>query len=380
MIPDEILPWKRAVIKVGSALIAAQGAGTQTKYLLPIASFINACKQQGRDILLVSSGAVAAGKSMGGPVESSLNGTNMAKTQLSIPKKQALSAIGQTAIMQTWSRLFDFPCGQILLTQADFNNRTRYVNIKNTLNELLYLGALPIINENDSTATDELRVGDNDNIAALVACLVQADLFVICTDTDGLYEADPRIHPDASKISHVKQINDATYSLASGTSNHLATGGMRTKIQAADKATQFGIPTIIMDGKKAENFEQIRLNLPCGTLFSGHESPRSAKKHWLMVSLGVEGQIVVDDGAAEAIMNRSASLLPSGISNVEGDFHQGDPIEIKTMQGQVIAKGLTQYASKDLLKIMGRQSGEIHGILGYLPNSAVVHREDLALK
>ncbi len=366
--------WKRAVIKVGSALITADSGGCRTRYLLSIANFINACFHQGKEIILVSSGAVAAGR-----IRQAEGQRNL---PISIQKKQAFSAIGQSIMMQTWSKLFDFPCGQILLTQEDFNNRSRYVNAKNTLMELLKLKALPVVNENDSIGTEELKVGDNDNIAAHVADLVEAELLIICSDVDGLYNKDPRVHKEARFIPWVETITPEIYSHACGTKNRNASGGMTTKIEAADKATQRGVNTIIMNGKFHENFTQLLDGEVCGTLFERKQNRQASKKHWLMHTLRGEGTIVVDEGAAEALLNRSASLLPSGISGVQGNFLHGDPVNIDCLKQDKqyrIAKGLSQYCSRDLEKIMGRHSKEIPEILGYHPNPSAVHRDDLVL-
>ncbi|MBD3290150.1 glutamate 5-kinase [candidate division KSB1 bacterium] len=366
--------WKRAVLKVGSALITSEGVGCSTKHLLAIASFITESRSKGKDIIVVSSGAVSAGLSTQPKM--------MRKIYRSIPEKQALAAIGQPLLMASWNRFFDFPCAQLLLTYDDILNRTRFVNAKNTLLELLKLRTLPIINENDTVAVDELKVGDNDNLAAHVAVLAEADLLIICTDIDGLYDADPHLNSDASLISEVKTIDNHVYSLAGGTQNPLSTGGMRTKIAAAEKATSKGIDTIILNGSRHEYLDQLQNGSVHGTLFRRTQNPIASKKHWMLHVLPNQGQIFVDAGAARALRTNKASLLPSGVLDVSGDFSQGDAVQVfyrSSDSTEKIAKGIAQYGSDDIKKIRGKQSYEIDKILGYISTNAVIQRDDMVL-
>lgn len=366
--------WKRAVIKVGSALVAARGRGCSTQFLLPIAGFIMESINRGKEIILVSSGAVAAGLST--------QPQKQQKESRSIPEKQAFAAIGQPLLMATWSRLYDFPCAQLLLTYDDFFNRKRYVNAKNTLVELLKLGTLPIVNENDTVAVDELKVGDNDNLAAHVAVMAEADLLIICTDIDGLYNANPRIDQDAQLITEVKKIDQSIYRLAKGKNSPLATGGMFTKIQAAEKAVARGIDTIIVNGTDQENFQLLLKQKLFGTLFHKIEKPITGKKYWMLHVLPTAGTVFVDSGAKNAICLKGASLLPSGIIKVEGDFSHGDAVLIVFQDGssiQKIAKGICQYDMSDLDKIKGKHSSEIEKILGIFATDVVIHRDDLVL-
>jgi len=366
--------WKRAVIKVGSALVAPEGQGCSTKHLLALARFIIESRNQGKEIVVVSSGAVAAGVSTQTP--------RARKGPRSIPEKQALAAIGQPLLMASWSRFFDFPCAQLLLTYDDIANRKRYVNAKNTLTKLLEMQVLPIVNENDTVAVEELKVGDNDNLAAYVAVLAGADLLIICSDVDGLFEADPRLHPDARPITEVPKINADIYALAGGAQNPLATGGMRTKIAAADKATVRGIDTLILNGTRGENFQDLLQGSVRGTIFRRTETPLAARKHWLRHSLSVTGRILIDEGAAHALAGRGSSLLPVGILAVEGEFLPGDAVEVvQHTDGQIrtVARGITQYGARDLAVIRGRQSREIEQLLGYAASDVVIHRDDLVL-
>lgn len=367
-------PWRCAVIKVGSGLIAPGGKKCSSTFILPIAGFISECRSQGKDIILVSSGAVAAGLS---------TQPQMMKSVLhSIPEKQALAAIGQTMLMASWSRFFDFPCSQILLTHDDIHDRKRFVNAKNAIRKLLELGTLPIVNENDTVATDELRVGDNDNLAAYVAMLAEADLLVICTDIDGLYDADPRRHPDARLIPVVEKIDSAIFAMAGGSRNPIATGGMKTKIEAAQKATIRGIDTIILNSTRREALDQLLKGKADGTLFRKSTSPMTAKKHWMLHALSSCGRVVVDAGAARALQQNGASLLPSGVVSMEGDFRKWDAVQLVVKEGRAIrgiAKGITQYGSLELKKIKGKKSTEIKSILGYSRAEEVVRRGEMVL-
>ena len=254
--------WQRAVIKVGSALIAPEGKGCSTKYLLALADFIHHCHHQGKQIVIVSSGSVAAGA---GLTRHDLS------TSLSIPQKQALAAIGQSHVIQHWQKLFDDTCAQILLTRSDLESDKRVINARNTLNMLFEMKALPIINENDSVVVDELVVGDNDNLAARVAVMCHADLLLICSDVDGLYDKNPKQFDDAKFISQVEVIDQNILGFADITCNPIATGGMHTKLQAAQLATNAGIHTLIVNGRDAKTFENLKKQKRSGTLFVAQE-------------------------------------------------------------------------------------------------------------
>lgn len=363
----QTIEWQRAVIKVGSALIAPDGEECSGRYLLAIARFISASRELGKEVILVSSGSVAAGKSL-----------VKYHHQPSIAEKQAMAAIGQTKMMANWSRFFDFPCAQLLLTYDDLHNRTRYVNIKNTLRELLVNRALPIINENDTVAINELKVGDNDNLAAYTALISQADTLIICSDIDGLYDADPRTNPDAKLIAKVDHITDDVHGLAGGAGSSVGTGGMQTKIQAAEKCTNSGIQTLIVNGQKGDVFEHLLDNKVIGTLFSPVKSQDNARAQWLKHTLKSRGKIYVDEGAMSALTERGASLLPSGVVKVTGEFNSGDAVQI-IYQDKVIAKGLSIYARADLNNIKGQRSSQIESLLGFTLGKVVIHRDDMVL-
>lgn len=359
--------WQRAVLKVGSALIAPQGNACEARYLLPLARFITASREAGKEVIVVSSGSVAAGRR-------SVPLTHPP----SIAEKQAMAAIGQTQMMANWQRFFDAPCAQVLLTADDLHDRTRYVNIKNTLRELLKHGALPVVNENDTVAVNELKVGDNDNLAAYTALVAEADTLIICSDIDGLYTADPRKHADATLIPEVRHIDESVYARAGGAGSAVGTGGMRTKIEAAQKCTHSGIQTLIVNGRRGQTFDALLDGTCPGTLFHATQPRGNARRLWLTHTLRTRGVITVDEGARDALVMRGASLLPSGICAVRGQFRCGDAVEIHC-QDSPIAKGLCLYSDAELTQIQGMKSQQIRDTLGYASSEVVVHRDDLVL-
>lgn len=365
----EMPSWQRAVLKVGSALIAPDDTGTSSKYLLAIARFIIECHERGQEIVLVSSGSAAAGRK------------HIAYEGETIPVtvKKAMAAVGQNDMMANWSRFFDFPCAQVLMTHGDLRDRARYVSVRNTLRTLLEHDVLPIVNENDALATDEMKVGDNDNLAAMVATLVDADALIICSDIDGLFDADPRVKPDAKKIAEVNEITEEIFALAGGTTNKIATGGMRTKIEAAEKATSHGIDTYIVNGRKGATFEHMLRGDNPGTLFKRQQDPMSNKKHWLRHTLISQGELVIDDRAAAALSNGEA-LTTCGIVDVQGDFNRGDAVVIRSgSNAEAIGKGICQYSSHELMHIKGQQISDIAEAYGYSPITEVIESSDLMI-
>lgn len=360
--------WQRAVIKVGSALIAPDGKSVSGQYVLPIAKFINEVKAQGKEVVLVSSGSVAAGR---GTISSNQLGTTIAE-------KQAMAAVGQAKMMENWQRFFDFPCAQLLITHGDLKDRKRYVNIKNTVRELLANNVLPVINENDTVATEELKVGDNDNLAALVALVCEADALFICSDIDGLYDADPNSNPDAKLIPEVDAITPEIYKLAGGTKNKIATGGMKTKLQAAEKTTSNGIHTFIINGKNSTVFDSILKCDAFGTWFKPLALKDNAKKQWLKHTLQAAGTIEIDGGASQALAGSGASLLAKGITAVTGDFIRGEAVDI-VADNKILARGLCQYSSSELSLLLGKDSCDFEDILGFKHKNEIIHRDDLVL-
>jgi len=372
----ELPNWNRAVIKVGSALVAPDEQGCSTMHLLPIARFVIDSHRQGKEVILVSSGAVAAGlAAQGRPGPGS---------GLSIPERQALAAIGQPLLMEHWRRLFDVPCAQVLLTYDDLRRRSRFVNAKNTIAELLDRNTLPIVNENDTVAVEELKVGDNDNLAAYVAVLAEADLLVICSDVDGFYTADPRRHPDAERLEVVDAITEDIRAMAGDAHHASATGGMHTKLEAAEKATDRGIDTVLLNGAKAAHLDALGRGEMPGTLFRRADAAQrlSGRKHWMLHALPTAGTLEVDAGAARALRHQGASLLPAGIVDVRGGFARGDAVAVETGDGTRIAKGATQYSAAELRRIQGRQSHDLSDVLdrdAAATTDYVIHRDDLAL-
>ena len=359
--------WQRAVIKIGSALISPNGNGCSAEYLLSIAKFITASRQQGKEVIVVSSGSVAAGR-------------RSIKTgqQASIAEKQAMAAIGQTQMMANWARFFDFPCAQILLTLDDLHDRRRYINVKNTLRELLVNDALPIVNENDTVAVDEIKVGDNDNLAAHTALVAQADTLIICTDVDGLFDADPRKNLSAKLLSSVAAVTPDITSLAGGAGSTVGTGGMITKLQAAQKCCESGVQTLLVNGKKSEVFDALSQGLCPGTLFSAARSGRSARHQWLSHTMKSKGVLTLDSGAFIAITEKGASLLAVGITEVSGNFRSNDAVDI-IYQGSVIAKGISQYSHTELQSIKGLKSSRIVSVLGFSYGEEAIHRDHMVL-
>lgn len=360
----------KIVLKIGSALIAPTGSGCSTQYTLPIARFIHQCQVDEKQVILVSSGSVAAGKKH----------IQHTGKKPSLAQKQAMAAVGQNAMMSNWKRFFDKPCAQILITHADLQNRESYLNIRNTINELLDNNILPIVNENDSVATEELKVGDNDRLAAMVAILAEADVFLIGSDVNGLYSSDPNLNPDATRIPEVKEIDNDILAKAGGTTNHLATGGMKTKIQAAIKATTNGIDTFLFKGSDSKNLEQFVTGSSIGTHFIAKSEKLTARKHWVKHTLNAKGEIKIDKGAVHAIVSKGASLLSVGICSISGRFEKGDAANIICEEtNQIIARGICQYNHTAIEQIKGFPSERFESILGYFDSDVVIERDDLVL-
>lgn len=369
-IVGEIMNFNRAVIKVGSALVAPTKTGCSGQYTLAIAQFITKCQQQGKEIILVSSGGVAAGRSI----------IQHGSPELSIAVKKAMSSVGQMKMMANWQRFFDRPCSQILINQSDLENRKRFISIKETIQIQLANGILPIVNENDTLTSEDLTVGDNDNLAALVAQVCKADSLFILSDIDGVFTKDPKVHSDAVLIPDIEHITDEIYALAGTSRNHLATGGMKTKIQAAEKAVEHGINTYIVNGTKSEVFASLLAQQNPGTRFAADKDIIKAKKHWLKHTLKSQGKITLDSGAVNALVNKGASLLPSGIKTIEQHFKAGDAVDLIDHQNNhFIAKGISLYSHSDLQRIMGKHSDEIAIILGHNQSNVVVHRDDMVI-
>ncbi|MFC5740711.1 glutamate 5-kinase [Dyella tabacisoli] len=362
--------WRRAVLKVGSNLLAADGRGLTVRYAQALADFIASSHAQGRQVVLVSSGAVAAGRAL--MREHAPAGSDIAA-------RQALAALGQAPMIALWQSLSARPVAQVLLTHDDLRNRRRYLNARATLRELLLLDVLPVVNENDTVAVDELKLGDNDNLAAIVAALVDADLLLIASDIDALYTADPRRESTAQPVGHVSALTPRILAMAGGSGSTAGTGGMRTKLEAAGKAAAAGIPTALFHGGHAATVQALTDGQLHGTLIDAASSRMQARKYWLRHAPAAPGRIRVDAGAALALGNGRASLLPGGIVDAEGEFQRGDMVEIIDNERRSIARGLCQYGVAEVRRLAGRHSREIEDRLGYSYGVEVVHRDDLVI-
>lgn len=365
--PQPLPHWRRAVLKVGSSLLAGE-SGLDPAHARGLAHFIAEARAKQREVVLVSSGAVAAGRS------------RIASGGDGLVLRQALAALGQTSLVSFWQQLLDAPVAQVLLTHDDLRNRRRYLNARATLRELLRLGALPLINENDTVAVDELKLGDNDNLAAAVASLVDADLLLIATDIGGLYTAHPQRDPDARPITQVERVTPGLLSAASGDAGTLGTGGMRTKLEAAAKAATAGIATALFSGRDEAVVSALAQDELHGTLVRAHGDRLRARKQWLRHAPS-SGWLQVDEGAIAALHLRGASLLPGGVVGVEGDFRRGDVIEViaETGNAMPVARGLAQYGADEIRRIARRHSNDIAAVLGFRYGESVIHRDDLVL-
>ncbi|WP_426271179.1 glutamate 5-kinase [Dyella kyungheensis] len=370
VIPVQALPsWRRAVLKVGSNLLAADGGGLTPRYATALAEFIQASHAAGREVVLVSSGAVAAGRAQ-------LRAHAPASGDLAA--RQALAALGQAPMIALWQSLSPRPVAQVLLTHDDLRHRRRYLNARATLRELLSLGVLPVVNENDTVAVDELKLGDNDNLAAIVAALVDADLLLIASDIDALYTADPRRDPNAIPLDRVESLTAEVLAMAGGSGSEVGTGGMRTKLEAASKAAAAGIPTALFSGRDSSTVVALGQGQLRGTFFAAGRTRMQARKYWLRHAPAAAGHIRVDDGAVRALAGGKASLLPGGVLDASGEFHRGDLVEIVEASGRPVARGLTQYGAGEVKRLAGRHSRDIDAVLGYSYGAEIVHRDDLA--
>ena len=365
--------WRRAVLKVGSSLLAADGEGLSPRHALGLAQFVSASLADGREVVIVSSGAVAAGRAVI---------HRKATAGAAMAERQALAALGQAQMIGLWQRFFDRPVAQVLLTHDDLRNRRRYLNARATLNELLALGALPVINENDTVSVDELKLGDNDNLAAVIAALVDADALFIATDIDGFFTSNPRVNADAQPIEDVQALTPEFFAMAGDAGSRLGTGGMRTKLEAAAKAAAAGIETFLFNGTRAEAVRGLAQAQFSGTRFRPAQNRVAARKYWLRNVPLEAGGIIVDAGAARAMGEKGASLLPGGVIAAEGDFRRGDMVEVRLRDEQGergIARGVSQYSAVDVRRIARQHSREIEAILGYNYGGNVIHRDDLVM-
>jgi glutamate 5-kinase len=363
---------RRAVVKVGSNVLAGP-AGLRRERIRALAADIDTLLAAGRQLVVVTSGAVAAGSARLGP----------ARRAARIEWRQAAAAVGQIGLMAAYERAFasrERQVAQVLLTHADLADRRRYLNARHTLRTLLDLGVVPIVNENDTVAVEELKFGDNDNLSALTASLVEADLLVILSDVDGLYTSDPRLDPDATLVRVARADDPVVLAVAGPSRSGVGTGGMASKIAAARKAAAAGIPTLVADGTRdgvlAAAFDPAA---EIGTLLLADEDRLGRRKHWIAYALKPAGELHVDEGAERALARGGRSLLPSGVRGVVGTFGVGDCVRCLGPDGREFARGLVNYAAAELDRIKGAHTRDIERLLGYKGSDEVIHRDDLAL-
>lgn len=363
---------RRIVVKLGTSVLTG---GTQRLNRAHMVDFVRqfaSLHTQGVDVVLCTSGAIAAGRERLGH----------AKTPESLSIKQMLAAVGQSRLMETWEHLFDIyriDVGQMLLTRSDFEDRHRFLNAQDTLQTLLEYHIVPIVNENDAVATAEIKVGDNDNLSALCVLLAEADLLILLTDQRGLFTADPRSNPKAELIPEVRDIDAELRRLAGDSVTGLGVGGMRTKLEAAELARRSGADVVIASGSVPDIILRIAAGEKEGTRFPATETPLEGRKRWIFGGAVPLGRVIVDEGAAKALLRGGGSLLPAGIVSVEGDFDRGDVVRISGPERKDLGRGIARYGSVDVGQIKGRQSEQISSILGYGYGPVVVHRDDLIL-
>jgi glutamate 5-kinase len=362
----------RLVVKLGTSTLTAGTPHLSPPRIVELVRQMAQLRGSGHAVILVSSGAMAAGKSA----------LNFPQLPRHIPKKQMLAAVGQPRLMALYEQLFTLYhiiVAQVLLTRADLADRRRYLNSRNTLTALLEQPVIPIVNENDTVATEEIRVGDNDNLSALVANLVDADLLVLLTDQPGLFTADPRRDSGAQLVSDVRgEIPPALWEAAGGSATGLGTGGMVTKLQAADLARRSGCAVVIANGGEANVLVRVANGEPLGTRFHPLASAIESRKRYILSSGRAAGSVFVDEGAARAL-RAGSSLLPVGMARVEGEFDRGDTVRVVEAAGRELARGIVNYGAADLNRLCRRRSDEIESLLGYHYGDEVIHRNDLVL-
>jgi glutamate 5-kinase len=363
---------QRIVVKVGSSLVASHDSGLRPDRIEHLADDITAIQKSGREVLLVSSGAIVSG----------IQKLGLKTYPKSLPLKQAAAAVGQSRLMWAYEKAFERLGGkvaQILLTHQDLADRRRFLNARHTLTALIELGVTPIINENDTVAVDEIRFGDNDTLAGQVAHLVDADLLIILSDVNGLYTEDPRKNPSATLIPLVTEITKGIEQRAGASGTFEGTGGMATKIEAAKKVAEYGVATLIMNGTSPGILSAAFEGIDVGTFILPRGRRLTSRKHWIAFTLKAKGQVTLDDGAVEALARRGKSLLASGIIDVCGEFSPGDAVVCTDRHGKECAKGLVNFASETLRRIKGLKTAEIRKAIGLQEYEEVIHRDNLVI-
>jgi len=363
---------RRLVVKVGSSLVTNEGQGLDHAALARWAEQIAELKQRKKDVVLVSSGAVAEG----------MQRLGWKRRPNALHELQAAAAVGQMGLVEAYESCFrkhGLRTAQVLLTHEDLADRKRYLNARSTLRTLLGLGVIPVINENDTVATDEIRFGDNDTLAALVTNLIEADALVILTDQPGLYTEDPRRHPHAELVNEARAGDASLEKMAGGVGSHIGSGGMLTKVLAAKRAARSGASTIIASGREPDVLVRLASGEAIGTQLIAETMTLAARKQWMADHLQVRGKLKLDDGAVRALRTEGKSLLPIGVFEAAGEFERGEVVSCLDAQGQEIARGLVNYSSADTRKILGSPSREIEARLGYIDEPELIHRDNLVL-
>ncbi|WP_332670200.1 glutamate 5-kinase [Aromatoleum sp.] len=369
---NKIRTARRLVVKVGSALVTNNGTGLDKAAMAEWARQIAALRESGRQVVLVSSGAIAAG----------MQRLGWTKRPHEMHKLQAAAAVGQMGLVEAYEDAFsrhNLHTAQILLTHDDLSDRKRYLNARSTLTTLLDLGVVPIINENDTIVTDEIKFGDNDTLGALVANLIEAHALIILTDQQGLYTADPRRDPVATLVSEGRAEDHAYEAMAGGAGSGISKGGMITKIRAAQRAARSGAHTCIASGHEAEGLVRLANGEPLGTLLFATSSPLQARKQWLADHLQLAGDMVLDDGAVSALRS-GRSLLPVGVVDVRGDFERGAAVVLRNGAGEEIGRGLVNYSGNECRRVARKASAEIEKLLGYIDEPELIHRDNMVLR
>lgn len=363
---------KRVVIKVGSSTLVADDGTPDREYIDSLVEQIARVRGQGASVVLVTSGAIAAGsESLGDAFDTK-----------DIPSLQAAAAVGQVQILGMYAALFaarGIPVGQVLLTKHDTAHRQAYLHARDTLERLLDLDVVPIVNENDTVAVDEIRFGDNDTLAALVAAMISAELVVVLTDIEGLYDADPRSDDEAQLLEHVDELTEELLSAAGEAGSGVGSGGMITKLEAAKVLMKAGVPMVVCDGRREDVVVDAVAGKPVGTFFAGGAARLKGRKLWIALGQKTLGEVIIDDGAREALCKRGKSLLPIGVVEVRGAFGDGDAIVLKDREGAELARGLTDISSADLERIKGKKSSEIAELVPALAGKEVIHRDRLVI-
>ncbi|MCE9788887.1 glutamate 5-kinase [Shewanella chilikensis] len=364
--------YRRVVVKLGTSVLTSGSKRLDKAHMVELARQMATLMRAGIEVVLCTSGAIAAGRE------------HLMYPELpdTMANKQLLAAVGQSQLILAWAQLFSIyglHVGQLLLTRADLHDRERYLNARDTLNALLKQNIIPIINENDAVATNEIKVGDNDNLSARAALLCDADLLILLTDQKGLFDADPRHNPNAHLISEVANIDDSLRQLAGGSVSGLGTGGMATKLEAADIARRAGIEVVIASGHHPDAIEKIAAGESVGTHFCAIETPLESRKQWILAGPKAKGKLTLDEGAVRAVTEKGRSLLSKGIIAVEGDFERGATVQLLDPKGRKLARGICRYSAAALKRIAGQHSDNIESLLGYDYGDAIVHRNDMVV-